>query len=547
MPHLLRFRGPIFAAASATDCEPAARGGNAAVVRPGRACGPCPRACARGFYVWFVACSLAGLPLVAAETAAEGPAAYAAAFAADEPLAHWPLADSLEPGRAAEGFAAKLEAGGGPARFRGGPLSSLAAGSGTGSVDLGRGGWLRLPPCPALDAEELTVEMVFQPKYPKSGTLFGIRDGDATRFSLHYSIDSPALKLWNGSTVTEFEADRPITLNEWYHVVLAISPTDATVWLDGVRCRPSGVAGLAAAARGLPLLVGCSNAAGTAERAEILAAHLAVYPRRLAAERITAHAASLGLPGWARPRPARDAAAEIARTAERVAAIERHHGVIVQYRYSPEVFLPEAWRPASEAAGLPPDQMPRVLDEIEAFLRIVPAAVTRRDLETIYVVSHLSLNGSPVGALASGKSIYLCCDRPTFDIRCSLYHELSHILQVAHPIDDEAWKQLLPEGFEYLGADAGIDAFGFDDQLRNDGFILRYSLTNRHEDIAVLSDWLFVRKQQAVDLCEAHPAIRRKAAAVLAWYRSIDRGYDLRFYDPVVAGSDPPRISAGSP
>ena len=523
--------------------EPAECGGNAIVATPERACPSHPRASARAFCAGLVACGLALPPVAGAEIPADSEAAYAAAVAADEPLAHWPLAGSLDPARTAGGFQSQLEVGDGAGRFRAGPI----AGRDTGSIDLGRGGWLRLPPWPALDAEELTVEMVFQPKYPKSGTLFGIRDGDATRFSLHYSIDSPVLKLWNGATVTEFEADRPITLNEWYHVVLAISPTDATVWLDGVRCRPSGVAGLAAAARGLPLLVGCSNAAGTAERAEILAAHLAVYPRRLAAERITAHAASLGLPGWARPRPHRDTAAEIARTAERVAAIEQDHGVIVQYRYSPEVFLPEAWRPTSEAAGLPPDQMPRVLDEIEAFLAVVPAAVTRRDLETIYVVSHLSLNGSPVGALASGKSIYLCCDRPTFDIRCSLYHELSHILQVAHPIDDQAWKQLLPEGFQYLGADAGIDAFGFDDQLRNDGFILRYSLTNRHEDIAVLSDWLFVRKQQAVDLCEAHPAIRRKAAAVLEWYRAIDAGYDLRFYDAVVAGGDPPRISAGSP
>jgi hypothetical protein len=543
MPHLLRFRGPFFfAAVSVRDCELAAPGGNTVVVRLEQACGPYRRACARGFYLLLLMWGPAGLPLVAAETTADGPAAYAAAVAADEPLAHWPLAGSLDPASGAEGFPAKLELGGGSARFRVGPV----AGRDAGSIDLGGGGWLRLPSSAALDTEELTVETVFQPKYPKSGTLFGIRDGNATRFSLHYSIDSPVLKLWNGSAVTEFEADRPITLNEWYHVTLSISPTDATVWLDGVRCRPSAAAGLAANADGLPLLVGCSNAAGTAERAEILAAHLAVYPRRLAAERITAHAASLGLPGWARPRPHRDTAAEIARTAERVHAIERDHGVIVQYRYSPEVFLPESWRATSEAAGLPPDQMPRVLDEIEAFLAVVPAAVTRRDMETIYVVSHLSLSGSPVGALASGKSIYLCCDRPTFDIRCSLYHELSHILQVAHPIDDDAWKQLLPEGFEYLGADAGIDAFGFDERLRNDGFILRYSLTNRHEDIAVLSDWLFVRKQQAVDLCEAHPAIRRKAAAVLAWYRSIDRGYDLRFYDPVVAGSDPPRISAGS-
>jgi len=45
-----------------------------------------------------------------------------------------------------------------------------------------------------------------------------------------------------------------------------------------------------------------------------------------------------------------------------------------------------------------------------------------------------------------------------------------------------------------------------------------------------------VRQEQAVELCAAHPAIRRKAAAVLAWYQGIDPGYDVRAYDPVVAG-----------
>ena len=497
------------------------------------AAGPCPVA----------ADEAAGPP--AAVAPADSAASYAAAIAADEPLAHWPLADSLEPARVPEGFPAAVEAGGGPARFRGGPFASPATGSGTGSVDLGRGGWLKLPPSAALDANEVTVEMVFQIKYPKSGTLFGIRDGNPTRFSLHFTADSPVLKLWNGSKVVGFEADRPITLNEWYHVAVALSPTEATVWLDGVRCHPAAATGLAAESRGLPVLVGCSNVAGTAERAEILAAHLALYPRRLPDERIAARAAMLGPANPATPTASPGTEAD--RTTERVAAIERDHGLVVKYIYSVEEFLPEPWRNTSEAAGLPPEKMPNALDEIEAFLRIVPAAVTRRDLDTIYIVNHLKFNGGLVGALASGRSIYLPCDRPTFDIRCSLYHELSHILQVAHPIDDEGWKQLLPGGFQYLGADAGLDAFGFDDRLRDDGFILRYSLTNRHEDIAVLSDWLFVRKQQAVDLCEAHPALRRKAAAVLAWYQSIDPGYDLRFYGTVVAGAEPPVISALRP
>lgn len=449
-------------------------------------------------------------------------AAYAAIVAADGPLGHWPLGGMVQP----SGTAPRLEVGDGAPRFRPGPLA------GAESIDLGRGGWLRVPHVPDFDADEFAAEMIFQIKYPKAGALFGVRDGGNTRFSLHYTADSPVLKLWNGAQVVEFTGERPISLNGWHHVAVAVSATDARVWLDGRRCVASHQCGVGAA-RGLPFLVGCSDGTGKAERAEILAAHLALHRRPLDDERIAARMRALGWGDRLEPPPRPDAAAEIARVAERVARIERDYGVTVRYEYE-EDFIPNAWRAGSEGAGLPIERMPGVLDEIEAFLAVVPAAVSRRDLETIYVVNHIKLNGSLVGALAYERSIYLCCDRPVFDVRCSLYHELSHILQVAHPVDDEAWKGLLPAGFHYLGADARLDPFGFDDGLRDDGFVLRYSTTNRHEDIAVLSDWMFVRKQQAVDLCERYPAIRRKVAALVAWYRAIDPGYDFSFYDAVL-------------
>lgn len=460
-----------------------------------------------------------GRPGIAAEPDAATASVYVAEVAADRPLGQWPLDTGLEP----RGAAPPLEAGDGQARFRPGPLA------GSGSIDLGQGDWLRAPHVPEFDADEFTAEMIFQIKYPKSGTLCGIRDGGHTRFSLHYTADSPVLKLWNGSQVVDFTAERPITLNDWHHVAVALSGTDSRVWLDGRRCDASVRAGLGAA-RGLPFLVGCSDVTGKAERAEILAAHLAIHPRRLDDQRIAARVRALGWADRLEPRPRPDAAAQVARTAERVARIERDHGVKVRYEYGAD-FLPAPWRAGNEDAGLSVEQMPRVLDEIEAFLAVVPTAVSRRDLETIHVVARLRLNGSLVGALASGRSIYLCCDRPVFDIRCSLYHELSHILQVAHPVEDGAWQDLLPAGFHYLGAEAGLDPFGFDDGLRNDGFILRYSTTNRHEDIAVLSDWMFVRKQQAVDLCERYPAIRSKLAFLVDWYRSIDPDYEFPLYE----------------
>ena len=451
---------------------------------------------------------------------------------ASEPslLGYWAFSNNLD----ASNDGPALHAGDGKKVFRAGPLDADS------SIDLSNGAYLSLDPSEDLDAPELTVELIFQAKYPTSGALFGIRDGGATRFSLHYTVETNTLKLWNGSRTIDFVADEPLRMGEWYHLALAVSATESILWINGKRSESATTGGMAAGTKGLPFLVGTTDHAhGRAERAEILAAHLAIYQSMLSDDAVTARMKALGWEKKLKPRPTTSIDDEIARIDSRIRRIKEEHGVDVHYKYVHEEFIPAVWHSVGEGTQLPYEYVPKVLDEIEAFLAVVPKAVSEKELDAIYLFDVLKIGGGGMGGMAYGKSIYLCCIRPVIEIRYTLYHELGHILKVAYPFDDEAWAELLPEDFKY-GQMTNTNPLGFDDQVRTDGFVINYSTWNRHEDFAVLSDYIFVRKAQTLDLMETYPAIKRKAAAIVNYYQKINPEYDLSFYDAIIESMDSP-------
>lgn len=445
-------------------------------------------------------------------------------------LGYWPFANTLDSANKGPAF----QHGTDKMVFRVGPLDVDS------SIDLSKGAYLNLNPSEDLDVPELTVELIFKIKYPSSGALFGIRDGKATRFSLHAKAESKTLKLWNGNATIDFEADATLKIGNWYHLVLAVSAKESILWINGKRCVASAIAGMGADSKGLPFLVGTTDrATGKSERSEILAAHLAIYKTMLSDEAVTARIKAIGWAEKLTPRPRISSGEEIDRIESRISRIKQDHGVDVHYKFVHKDFIPAIWHSVGVGTQLPYEQVPMVLDEIEAFLAVVPKSISKKDLDNIYIFADLKIGGGGMGAMAYGKSIYLCCLRPAIDIRYSLFHEFGHILQVAYPVDDKSWAALLPDKFKY-GQNTKANPFGFDDQLRSDGFVINYSTWNRHEDICVLSDYIFVRKDQTLDLMEDYPAIKRKAAAVVKYYQKISPEYDLSFYNAILKNLDAP-------
>ena len=309
---------------------------------------------------------------------------------------------SVEPPAPANGPGPPFRSGHGEPVFRPGPLGSDS------SVDVSNGGYISLAPCAALDGPELTVEFIFQIRYPTFGALFGIRDGGPTRFSLHYTTASPQLKLWNGKSLVEFETDTKLETGEWHHAALALSEARSILWIDGKRCTASTTAGMAAGPKGLPFLVGATDlATGKSERGEILAAHLAIHERMMDDDEIVARIKALGWEKRLEPKPQTPQAEAIPRIDARIARIAKDHRVDVHYKYDHDTFIPAVWHDVGEGVQLPYKMMPAVLDEIEDFLKTVPKEISAKELDAIYLFSTLKIGAESMGGMPYRKSIYI--------------------------------------------------------------------------------------------------------------------------------------------
>ena len=166
------------------------------------------------------------------------------------------------------------------------------------TVDLSRGNELVLAPDPALDTGTLSIEILFQIVEAGSGnrSLLAIRDTGGVRFSLHYHANEHTLLLWNGGQVSNFRTNDQLKVGDWFHLVLNIEDHQPSVWLNGKACNPTGTVSAVRATTGRPLVIGNSVPGGTAEKADVAVAHLALYDRVLSAEQIKRHVSAAG---WA--------------------------------------------------------------------------------------------------------------------------------------------------------------------------------------------------------------------------------------------------------
>ncbi len=236
----------------------------------------------------LLALAVAALPLagLGAEAAADPPAGYTHMLRNEEDLlGYWPLAADLRAG------AGRLNLG----SSREGLALTAGPFGGTG-IDLSDGNDLVIRPDEALDAPQVSVELVFKIVKSAPGTpcLFGFRDAARTRFSLHYSEGTRRLLAWNGSAVTAFECNDELVTNAWFHLAAVCDGGALRVWVNGKPCRsPAGRVPVPQVG-GLPFVLGSSAPASAPEHANIAVSHLALYRAPLTERRILAHLAAAG-------------------------------------------------------------------------------------------------------------------------------------------------------------------------------------------------------------------------------------------------------------
>jgi hypothetical protein len=175
---------------------------------------------------------------------------------------------------------------------------------GASCVDLSDGNDLVIEPGKDLDGARMSVELMFRIVKSSAGNpcLFAIRGKDGVRFSLHFNPGSGNLLLWNGGSVTNYQANDVLVENEWFHIALSFGDDSTRLWLNGKLCKSAGNKGSVATRNGLPFVLGSSSPASGPEHAGIAVAHLAIYQRPLGGDEVIRHVTAAGWTGKLRER-----------------------------------------------------------------------------------------------------------------------------------------------------------------------------------------------------------------------------------------------------
>ncbi len=210
-------------------------------------------------------------------------------------------------------------------------------------------------------------------------------------------------------------------------------------------------------------------------------------------------------------------------------------GINIHYDYDPQEFFPEAWRTdVIDCGGAQVDlaEAGRVVPLIERFATAYQPEVLQKNLTDIYLLGDLYCYQHPYGGTNSTSAVYLrvgtraegYTDRV---LLATLHEEFSSILLRNYGFSADTWIRLEGDGFEYpnnsvdLLDEPGLKADPSRDLLEA-GFLTLYAASSLENDFNEYAGWIFVWPDRLCDYGSHYPLIRRKAAMVSDFYRSID-------------------------
>ena len=218
-------------------------------------------------------------------TAPAATTSYASTVLSDSPLAYYRLGE-------ASGTAAADGSGNGHAGSYSGAVTLGAAGlvSGSDTAADFSGGGVSAAGGASFDTPAVTFEAWVRPAWAPNGVSYypvvgGLRDGTATRFSVHIAPDYSSVVVWNGSTAVFLSPGGAVGQNVATHLAVTFDGSSYRLYVNGALADAK--AGSLGAASGLSLRVGSGGSTGEPFVGRIDEA--ALYGYALTAARVQAH------------------------------------------------------------------------------------------------------------------------------------------------------------------------------------------------------------------------------------------------------------------
>ena len=209
---------------------------------------------------------------------------------------------------------------------------------------------------------------------------------------------------------------------------------------------------------------------------------------------------------------------------EQIENIENEFHIDIQYEIG-EKAIPELWRmpPASGTAQpIARSKLCQAVQVLSKELKKYPNEVTKRDIESIYLLSHVSFYNTDYGGTSLGKSVYLTygSSRDGYDdnyFASLLHHELSSVFFHTYSFPREAWHAINPKKFLYAQTGKeqikAIKEYNGEEgrqSLYNAGFLADYGQSTLENDFNLYAELFFMNPQLLNKLAKNYPRIQKK-------------------------------------
>lgn len=215
-----------------------------------------------------------------------------------------------------------------------------------------------------------------------------------------------------------------------------------------------------------------------------------------------------------------------------------------------EVFLdrseadifPKEWRGEpvhAEADPLAEADRAGCLEVLERALALYPDELLKSDLKGVYALGGLRYKGVSAGGTRSSARVYLV-KNPKYEMarfERNFHAEFSSILFLKHAqhFDEKAWREALPEGFEYQGSGVasirdGSASLVPSEELNEIGFFHGYAQSSIEEDFNSFAANLFTGAAEFWAAVDRHPVMRKKAEIAMGFYQRLDNSFSNEFF-----------------
>lgn len=219
---------------------------------------------------------------------------------------------------------------------------------------------------------------------------------------------------------------------------------------------------------------------------------------------------------------------------------------IILDQASSDIF-PESWRTAkinAKARLLEDTELDRCREVVNRVLAKYPPDLLKATLKKVYGLGRLEYSGAVTGGTRSRSAVYVVCS-PTYatpDVERIVHAEYSSILfqSFAQHFDAEAWKQINPPDFKYLGSGveavkSGLATQRADQAMREQGFIQAYAKASIEEDFNSHVARLFMGDAKYWEAIEQYPKLKAKADLVMRFYSKVHASFTPGYFQALRA------------